>query len=89
LAGRPELLLLDEPTVGQSAEETFATMELVKNINEEQGLTILFIEHKIPFVFGIAQRIIVMHHGAVIAEGDPEAVRENEEVQKAYLGEKA
>jgi branched-chain amino acid transport system ATP-binding protein len=89
LAGRPELLLLDEPTAGQSAEETFATMELVKNINEEQGLTILFIEHKIPFVFGIAQRIIVMHHGAVIAEGDPEAVRENEEVQKAYLGEKA
>jgi branched-chain amino acid transport system ATP-binding protein len=88
LAGRPELLLLDEPTAGQSAEETFATMELVKKINEEQGLTILFIEHKIPFVFGIAHRIIVMHHGAVIADGEPGAVRENEEVQKAYLGEK-
>ena len=88
LAGRPELLLLDEPTAGQSAEETFATMELVKKINEEQGLTILFIEHKIPFVFGIARRIIVMHHGAVIADGEPGAVRENEEVQKAYLGEK-
>ena len=88
LAGRPELLLLDEPTAGQSAEETFATMELVKKINQEQGLTILFIEHKIPFVFGIARRIIVMHHGAVIADGEPEAVRENEEVQKAYLGEK-
>ena len=51
-------------------------------------MTILFIEHKIPFVFGIARRIIVMHHGAVIADGEPEAVRENEEVQKAYLGEK-
>jgi branched-chain amino acid transport system ATP-binding protein len=88
LAGKPELLLLDEPTAGQSAEETFSTMELVKKINQEQGLTILFIEHKIPVVFGIARRIIVVHHGSVIADGEPESVRENEEVQKAYLGEK-
>lgn len=88
LASRPELLLLDEPTSGQSAEETFSTMELVKKINEEQGFTILFIEHKMPVVFGIAHRIIVMHHGSVIADAEPESVRENEEVQKAYLGEK-
>jgi len=88
LAGKPELLLLDEPTSGQSAEETFYTMELVKKINEEQGLTILFIEHKMPVVFGIARRIIVMHHGGVIADAEPESVRENKEVQKAYLGEK-
>lgn len=88
LAGKPELLLLDEPTSGQSAEETFYTMELVKKINEEQGLTILFIEHKMPVVFGIARRIIVMHHGSVIADAEPESVRENKEVQKAYLGEK-
>ena len=87
LAGKPELLLLDEPTSGQSAEETFYTMELVKKINEEQGLTILFIEHKMPVVFGIAGRIIVMHHGSVIADAEPESVRENKEVQKAYLGE--
>ena len=88
LAGKPELLLLDEPTSGQSAEETFYTMELVKKINEEQGLTILFIEHKMPVVFGIARRIIVMHHGSVIADAEPESVREKKEVQKAYLGEK-
>ena len=87
LAGRPKLLLLDEPTSGQSAEETFSTMELVKKINEEQGLTILFIEHKMPVVFGIAHRIIVMHHGSVISDDKPEAVREKKEVQKAYLGE--
>jgi len=80
LAGRPELLLLDEPTSGQSAEETFSTIELVKKINEEQGLTILFIEHKMPVVFGIACRIIVMHHGSVIADAEPESVRENKEV---------
>ena len=88
LAGKPELLLLDEPTSGQSAEETFYTMELVKKINEEQGLTILFNEHKMPVVFGIARRIIVMHHGSVIADAEPESVREKKEVQKAYLGEK-
>ena len=88
LACRPELLLLDEPTSGQSAEETFSTMELVKKINEEQGLTLLFIEHKVAVVFGIARRIIVMHQGRIIADGEPEAVRESQEVQKAYLGEK-
>ena len=88
LACRPELLLLDEPTSGQSAEETFSTMELVKKINEEQGLTLLFIEHKVAVVFGIARRIIVMHQGRVIADGEPESVRESQEVQKAYLGEK-
>ncbi len=88
LACKPELLLLDEPTSGQSAEEIFSTMELIKRINEEQGLTILFIEHKMPVVFGIARRIIVMHQGRVIADGQPEAVRGNHEVQQAYLGEK-
>ena len=88
LACKPELLLLDEPTSGQSAEETFSTMELVKKINEEQGLTLLFIEHKMGVIFGIARRIIVMHQGRVIADGVPEVVRESQEVQKAYLGEK-
>lgn len=88
LACQPELLLLDEPTSGQSAEETYSTMELVKKINQEKGLTLLFIEHKMAVVFGIARRIIVMHQGRVIADGEPEAVRENPEVQKAYFGEK-
>ena len=88
LACKPECLLLDEPTCGQSAEATFSTMELVKKINEEQGLTLLFVEHKMTMVFGIARRIIVMHQGQVIADGKPQDVRKNEEVQKAYLGEK-
>jgi branched-chain amino acid transport system ATP-binding protein len=87
LSGKPELLLLDEPTSGQSTEETFSTMELIKEINDKQGLTILFVEHKMPVVFSIAQRIIVLHHGSIIADGDPGAIRKNKEVQKAYLGE--
>lgn len=86
LACGTELLLLDEPACGQSITETSSTMEIIKKINEEQGLTILFIEHKMDFVFGIAQRIIVMHRGSMIADNQPEVVRSDENVAKAYLG---
>jgi branched-chain amino acid transport system ATP-binding protein len=87
LAVRPRLLLLDEPTSGQSMEETDLTMELIRRINGEQALTVLFIEHKMDVVFGIARRVLVLHNGRLIADGDPAAVRANEQVQKAYLGE--
>ena len=87
LAVRPRLLLLDEPTSGQSMEETDLTTELIHRINEEQGLTVLFIEHKMDVVFGIARRVLVLHNGRLIADGDPASVRSNEQVQKAYLGQ--
>ena len=87
LAVRPRLLLLDEPTSGQSMEETDLTMELIRRINQEQALTVLFIEHKMDVVFGIARRVLVLHNGHLIADGDPGSVRANEQVQKAYLGE--
>jgi branched-chain amino acid transport system ATP-binding protein len=87
LAVRPRLLLLDEPTSGQSMEETDLTMELIRRINHEQGLTVLFIEHKMDIVFGIARRVLVLHNGHLIADGEPKMVRANEQVQKAYLGE--
>jgi len=87
LAGNPKFLLLDEPTSGQSAEETSLTVELIRRINQEHSLTILFVEHKMPVVFGIAKRILVMHQGSLIAEGEPEVVRRDEKVQRAYLGE--
>ena len=89
LAVRPRLLLLDEPTSGQSMEETDLTMELIRRINQEQGLTVLFIEHKMDVVFGIARRVLVLHNGHLIADGDPASVRSNEQVQKAYLGQVA
>jgi branched-chain amino acid transport system ATP-binding protein len=89
LAVRPRLLLLDEPTSGQSMEETDLTMELIRRINDEQGLTVLFIEHKMDIVFGIARRVLVLHNGRLIADGEPKVVRANEQVQKAYLGETA
>lgn len=89
LAVRPKLLLLDEPTSGQSAEETVLTTELIRRINDEQALTVLFVEHKMDVVFGIARRVIVMHNGHLIADGDPQRVRQNEQVQRAYLGQVA
>jgi branched-chain amino acid transport system ATP-binding protein len=87
LAGKPELLLLDEPTAGMSSEETHETMELVKRLNREIGLSILFTEHDISVIFGYAKKLSVLYQGMVIAEGTPEEVRKNEEAQKCYLGE--
>ena len=89
LANEPDLLLLDEPTAGMSPEETAATMALIKKMRNEQGLTILFTEHDMSVVFGMATRISVMHQGSLIADGPPEAVKANEEVHKIYLGEEA
>ena len=89
LGSRPELLFLDEPTAGMSGEETHDTMELVARLNQEMGLTILFTEHDMSVVFGYARRLTVLHLGSVIAEGTPEDVRANDEVQRVYLGEEA
>jgi branched-chain amino acid transport system ATP-binding protein len=87
LASDPELLLLDEPTAGMSAQETRQTIELIGRITKEKGLTLLFTEHDMEVVFSISQRILVLHQGRLIAEGTPEQVRSNTEVQKVYLGE--
>jgi branched-chain amino acid transport system ATP-binding protein len=87
LGNDPKLLVLDEPTAGMSPEETDATMDLIKRLTEERGLTILFCEHDMHVVFGIAQSIMVMHQGRTLIQGKPQQVRENEEVMKAYLGE--
>ena len=86
LATEPELLLLDEPTAGMSAKETHQTIELIGRIARDQGLTLLFTEHDMSVVFGIAKRISVLHQGTLIADGLPQEVRASEEVQKVYLG---
>jgi branched-chain amino acid transport system ATP-binding protein len=87
LGNKPELLILDEPTAGMSPEETTTTMALIKRLAEEQGLTILFCEHDMEVVFGTAQSIMVMQQGRTIVQGDPQSVRQNDEVQQAYLGD--
>jgi branched-chain amino acid transport system ATP-binding protein len=86
LGNEPELLILDEPTAGMSPEETQATLELVKRLAHQRGLTILFCEHDMDIVFSIANSIMVMRHGQTIIQGGLEEVRSNKEVQEAYLG---
>jgi len=86
LGTEPDLLLLDEPTCGMSPEETEITMGLISKLSTERGITILFTEHDMGVVFGIAKRISVLHQGTLIADGSPEEVRASEEVQKVYLG---
>jgi len=87
LGGKPELLILDEPTAGMSPEETSRCIDLIRQLSNQFGLTILFCEHDMELVFAIAHRIMVMVRGATLIQGLPEEVRCNREVQDAYLGE--
>ncbi|MCX5803415.1 MAG: ABC transporter ATP-binding protein [Proteobacteria bacterium] len=86
LGGNPEFLILDEPTAGMAPEETERCIELIKQLREKMGLTILFCEHDMEIVFGIANRIMVMVRGATIIQGSCDEVRCNQAVQDAYLG---
>jgi branched-chain amino acid transport system ATP-binding protein len=86
LGNEPKILVLDEPTAGMSPDETTATMALIRRLAETQGLTILFCEHDMDLVFSTAQSIMVMHYGKSIIQGSPEEIRQNREVQEAYLG---
>ena len=86
LAVKSRLLLLDEPTAGLSPAETRTAVAMIRRLATEQGLTVLFVEHDMEVVFGIADRITVMHRGAILAEGSPEEIRRNPDVQAAYLG---
>ena len=87
LAGKPRLLLLDEPTAGMSLEETRETMTLIDDLNQKLNLTILFTEHDMAVVFNHARRVTVLHRGEKIIEGTPQEVRQNETAQRIYLGE--
>ncbi|MFC7097573.1 ABC transporter ATP-binding protein [Halobaculum marinum] len=86
LASEPELLLMDEPTAGMSPDETADTVDLVEQLQEDLGLTILIVEHDMEIIFRIADRILVLNRGQVIADGTPEEVQQSERVQEAYLG---
>lgn len=86
LASHPEILLLDEPTAGMSPEETLKMTNLIQRVAKEKGLTILLIEHDMGVVFKISELIRVLHQGTLIACGTPEEIKNNEEVQRVYLG---
>ncbi|MBI4964071.1 MAG: ABC transporter ATP-binding protein [Desulfomonile tiedjei] len=83
----PKLLLLDEPTSGMSPEERQLTRNLIARLWKEFDLTLVFIEHDMDTVFGIAQTVRVLQQGRLLAEGTPDEIRNNPEVVTAYLGE--
>jgi branched-chain amino acid transport system ATP-binding protein len=86
LSLNPRLLLLDEPTAGMGDTETENMVNLVRRLHAERGVSILFIEHDMDIVFGIAQRITVLDQGRVLADGTPDMISANPAVRAAYLG---
>lgn len=86
LATEPKLLLLDEPAAGMNPQETRELMDFIEDIKEEFDLTIFLIEHHMEVVMGISNKILVLDHGVLIAEGEPWEIQENERVIEAYLG---
>ncbi|TQR15412.1 ABC transporter ATP-binding protein [Psychrobacillus soli] len=87
LAANPKLLLLDEPAAGMNPQETKDLMDLIAFIRDKFDLTILLIEHDMNLVMGVCERIYVLDHGQLLAEGSPEEIRNHPKVIEAYLGE--
>ncbi|MBN8890619.1 MAG: ABC transporter ATP-binding protein [Rhodospirillales bacterium 70-18] len=86
LANGPTLLLMDEPTAGMAPAERVALMALARRLAGERGIAVLFTEHDMDVVFGVADRILVLDRGRVIAEGDGVAIRADARVRAVYLG---
>jgi branched-chain amino acid transport system ATP-binding protein len=89
LALKPRLLLLDEPTAGMGDQETYDITQLIRKLHRDQKLTIVLIEHDMRVVFHLADRIMVLAEGKMLAEGTPQQIAADEAVQAAYLGKTA
>jgi branched-chain amino acid transport system ATP-binding protein len=85
LVSEPELLLLDEPTAGMGPEETKDMVALLERLGDTR--TVLLVEHKMKMVLGLSKRVLVLHHGRLLADGTPDEIRTNPEVRRVYLGQ--
>ena len=86
MALEPKILMFDEPTAGMSVDEVPIVLELIARIKQDPTKTILLVEHKMDVVRSLADRIIVLHNGRLVADGEPQAVIASPSVQEAYLG---
>lgn len=86
LAHRPRLLLMDEPTAGLGQADRQLAVALIASLVRDEGVSVLFTEHSMDVVFGLAQRIVVLARGAVLAEGSPAQIAQDPAVREAYLG---
>ena len=89
IALKPRLLLLDEPTAGMGDQETYHVTRLIRSLHKDSKLTIMLVEHDMRVIFHLADRIMVLAEGAVLAEGTPDEIARDERVQAAYLGKAA
>ncbi|CAM5216141.1 Branched-chain amino acid transport system ATP-binding protein OS=Castellaniella defragrans OX=75697 GN=HNR28_000948 PE=4 SV=1 [Castellaniella defragrans] len=89
VARNPDLLLLDEPTAGMAVAETDLISNVIRRLRRETKITIMLIEHDMDIVFGLADRILVLVEGKVLAVGSPDEISENSAVQAAYLGKES
>lgn len=87
IAPRPELCFLDEPSSGMNPAEGVKVMELIKRLAAEEKITFIVVEHDMNVVFSLSDWIVVMNRGKILAEGEPEQIRQNKEVREVYLGE--
>ena len=87
LAADPQVILLDEPMAGVSAGDVPGLVNVIRSVHAEERKTVVMVEHHIDVVTGLAERIAVMHHGALLAVGTPAEITANHDVQAAYLGE--
>jgi branched-chain amino acid transport system ATP-binding protein len=86
LASRADLMLLDEPTAGISAEEVPMIVEVIKDIRAKEKKTIIMVEHKLEMVLEMSDYMAVLNYGSLIAQGTPQEIKDNQDVQSAYLG---